>query len=130
MTKKGQSIAKKKSGNYSFIIKYCLSVFFFAFFAFVGSNLATNSLSINSNQKLRFQEKGTVNYIVCLKENEFFDKECLNSNMSYVASLIKNISLDFDYNFNDNQDDLMESLDYEIVAKLSIEIGLPQSHWL
>ena len=121
MAKKGQSNSNKKSCKNDFVIKYCLSMIFFALFAFIGSNLATNSLSINSDQKLRFQEKGTVNYIVCLKENEFFDEECLTSNMSYVASLIKNISLDFDYNFNDNQDDLMESLYYEIIAKLSIK---------
>ena len=70
---------------------------------------------------MHFQENGNVKYSVCLKDNNFFEEECLDSYMSYVASLIKNIQLDFNYQFNSNIDNLVNSIDYEIIAKLIIE---------
>lgn len=101
------------------IVSIC--ILFFCLFALVGSKVIINSLSINSDEKLHFQEKGNVKYSVCLKDNDFFEDECLDSDMSYVASLIKNIPLDFNYQFNGNFDNLVSSVDYEIVAKLIIE---------
>ena len=98
-----------------------ICILFFCLFALVGFKIIINSLSFNSDEKLHFQEKGNVKYSVCLKDNDFFEDECLNSNMSYVASLIKNIPLDFNYQFNGNFDNLASSVDYEIVAKLIIE---------
>ena len=89
--------------------------------ALTGLILITNSLSINPKEKLQYQEKGNVKYSVCLKENNFFEDECLNSNMSYIASLIKDITLNFNYQFNSNLDKIMKSVDYEIVAKLVIK---------
>ena len=103
------------------LLRLSLCVFFFCLFVIIGFKFITNSLSINSDEKLHFQEKGNVKYSVCLKDNDFFEDECLDSNMSYVASLIKNIPLDFNYQFNSNFDDLVSSIDYEIVAKLIIE---------
>lgn len=89
--------------------------------ALAGIILITNSLSINPKEKLQYQEKGNVKYSVCLKENNFFEDECLNSNMSYIASLIKDITLNFNYQFNSNLDKIIESVDYEIIGKLIIK---------
>ena len=102
-------------------MKLFLCAFFFGLFVIVGFKFITNALSTNSDEKLHFQEKGNIKYSVCLKDNAFFEDECLDSNMSYVASLIKNISLDFNYQFNGNYDNLASSIDYEIGAKLIIE---------
>ena len=114
--KNSKNIKKEK-----FLLKLFLCAFFFGLFVILGFKFITNALSTNSDEKLHFQEKGNVKYSVCLKDNDFFEDECLDSNMSYVASLIKNISLDFNYQFNGNYDNLASSIDYEIIAKLIIE---------
>ena len=116
--------SKKNSKNIkkeNLLLRFCLCIFFFCLFVFMGFRFIANSLSMDSDEKLHFQENGNVKYSVCLKDNDFFENECLDSNMSYVASLIKNISLDFNYQFNGNYDNLVSSIDYGIVAKLIIE---------
>ena len=125
MTKNVRCTENKKNGKNikkeNLLLRFSLCMFFFCLFVIIGLKFINNSLSINSDEKLHFQEKGNVKYSVCLKDNDFFEKECLDSNMSYVASLIKNISLDFNYQFNGNFDNLVSSVDYEVVAKLIIE---------
>ncbi len=125
MTKDVRCTENKKNGKNikkeNLLLRFSLCMFFFCLFVIIGFKFINNSLSINSDEKLHFQEKGNVKYSVCLKDNDFFEKECLDSNMSYVASLIKNISLDFNYQFNGNFDNLVSSVDYEVVAKLIIE---------
>jgi len=44
-------------------------------------------------------EKGTLDYKVCLVENEYYEVECLNKGMNYVASLIDHLDVYFDYDF-------------------------------
>ena len=119
-TKKQPGTKEPKKEN-ALLSKLCLCILFFSLFALIGYKFIINSLSVNTDEKLYFQEKGNVKYSVCLKENDFFEDECLNSNMSYVANLIKDIPLDFKYQFNGNFDNLVSSVDYEIVAKLIIE---------
>ena len=118
-TKNKKNSKNKKKEN--LLLKFCCCIFFSCFFVIIGCKFITSSLSVNTNEKLHFQEKGNVKYSVCLKDNNFFEDECLNSNMSYVASLIKNIPLDFNYQFNGNFDNIVNSVDYEIIAKLIIE---------
>lgn len=125
MTKNVRCTENKKNGKNikkeNLLLRFSLCMFFFCLFVIIGFKFIINSLSINSDEKLHFQEKGNVKYSVCLKDNDFFEDECLDSNMSYVASLIKNISFDFNYQFNGNFDNLVSSVDYEVVAKLIIE---------
>ena len=125
MTKNVHYTENKKNNKQikkeNLLLKFSFCIFFFCLFLIIGLNLIINSLNINSNEKFQFQENGNVKYSVCLKDNDFFEDECLNSNMSYIASLIKYISVDFNYQFNSNFDNLVSSVDYEIVAKLIIE---------
>lgn len=118
MTKNNSSKKKKKIKLLCII---CLSILFWFLFVLLGTNLIIKSLKVNGSEKLYFVEKGDVNYLVCLKDNNFFEDQCLNSNMSYVASLINNISLNFNYQFNGNIDDLINNVDYQVNAKLIIE---------
>lgn len=77
-------------------------------------------MKVEHKENLIFNEHGNVSYSVCLNNNDFFEDNCLNSNMSYVASLIKNIPLSFSYRFKSNKNGVIENIDYEIVAKLVI----------
>lgn len=77
------------------------------------------SLDIAKEESITYSEKGSIDYKVCLKENNFYENLCIDKNMSYVASLIKNIPLIFNYNFSSSQDINLNSK-YEVVANLVI----------
>lgn len=78
------------------------------------------SFSFSSSKSVSYDEKGSVSYQVCLKENNFYDSECLNEDMSYVASLIKSIPLKFDYSLVSNVSSLDIKPKYEVYANLLI----------
>lgn len=71
-------------------------------------------------EMLKYSEKVDVDYLVYLKENEFYEEPFLESGMNYVASLIDHISVFFDYNFKAS-----EKIDaifyYDIDAELAIK---------
>ena len=115
------SIVNKEKTNKSFLIELSFFAFVFCFLFIFGSKFLANSIETNVSEKLQFQETGNVKYSVCLKSNNFFDDECLDSNMTYVASLIKSIPLTFNYQLNSNLANTISSVDYEIVAKLVME---------
>ncbi len=52
-----------------------------------------------SQSSFKYIEKSTVDYTVNLKDNDYYDKETLPSGMNYIANLIQNINVNFDYSF-------------------------------
>ena len=112
--------AKKRTNN-RLLRRFCFCTLIFGILFFMGVEFIIASLDVDHTEKLVFKETGNITYSVCLKQNNFFDKECIEPNMSYVASLIKNIPLEFNYQFNGNLDNLIDSVDYEVIAKLIIK---------
>ena len=94
------------------------AVLFFVLFA-ASSFLVINSLTINDERVISYRENGGLDYRVYLKQNNFYESEYLGRDMSYVASLIKNIDIDFNYQFM-----ISENVDlnygYSVVADLRI----------
>ena len=87
---------------------------------FVSSvSIFKNSYTIDGERSFSYKEGSSLDYKVYLLPNEFYDKEYLDKNMIYVASLIKNIDVTFDYRFNI---DTMLDMDftYNILADLQI----------
>lgn len=76
--------------------------------------------SLSKNEYNTYTEKAKVNYRVNLKENEFYEKDYLDEKSSIIASLIKNLEVNFKYNLN-----LAESQEYtyryKIVAKTNVK---------
>ncbi len=74
---------------------------------------------LNKEYYIEYTENGNVNYMVQLKENGFYDEEWLGENQAYVASLIKNVLLDMEYEMNmgDNVD---FSYKYSVNANLKV----------
>ena len=105
----------------SFFGRIIFCTLFFVVLLLIGIEFIINSLKIEHKEQLYFKETGNVTYSVCLMKNDFFEEECLNPNMTYIASLIKNISLNFNYQLTSNKNDLIKSMDYEILAKLIIK---------
>jgi hypothetical protein len=73
-------------------------------------------LNINVT-KVDYNETGTVNYAVCLKPNQYFEDDCLDKNRQYVASLIREIKIDYNYGFNTSAP-LDYRYDYEVTAEV------------
>lgn len=66
-----------------------------------------------------FNETGEADYKVYLKENDYYNAEYLEEGMSYIASLIDNIELNFNYNLNSNIQSKL-NYKYKIDAELII----------
>lgn len=73
----------------------------------------------NMEHTIKYSEGSKIDYKVYLKDNDFYDKEYLNKNMMYVANLIKNIEIDFNYNFSIDEKSSLD-FDYSIVGDLVI----------
>lgn len=82
-----------------------------SFFCAYNSNTSENTLN--------YSDKGAISYSVKLKENEFYEESVQKSNMSYVASLIDHIDINFDYDLKfDNN--VACSYNYNINSNLYI----------
>ncbi len=73
----------------------------------------------SKSQVVNYKEDQKIDYKVYLKKNEFYDKEYLDENMLYVASLIDKINIDFDYNFLIDKTATID-FNYKIVGDLII----------
>lgn len=79
----------------------------------------TKTLQVEEARVVNYQENGTLDYKVYLKPNEFYEQEYLEKGMFYIASIIKNITVDMNYQFIIEQP-VDTNFSYQILAKLSI----------
>lgn len=75
---------------------------------------------LKQDEYISYNEKANVNYIVNLKENDFYDKTYLGENSDVIASLIKNIEATFRYNL-DFEKDNSYIYDYKIMARTEVK---------
>ena len=115
-----QEIGGRKQKRY---IDYKVRVAFMGVLAvvFFGLYLVffVNALAKPEEQSLTYTENSDLDYKVYLKANDFYEKEYLDKNMLYVASLIDNIAVDFKYRFS-IREILDMDLSYNIIGKLII----------
>ena len=85
-----------------------------------GGYLLFDSVSINGKKiNVRYNEIGTADYTVYLKDNNYYETDYLKSGMKYVASLIKTINTKFNYEVHSNQN-VNYSYNYKITGTLQI----------
>ena len=82
------------------------------------SSLVYNQL--NSQYYIGYSERGSVDYNVFLKENDFYDTDHLGKNQSYVASLIDKIVANFNYEIDMDASDVNYRYSYTIDSRLEI----------
>lgn len=99
------------------IIKYSVVISLFVLFTILFIYLFTIK---NKNYYVRYKEDSNVNYKVYLKDNSFFDKPYIEQNKQYIASLIDNILVDFNYSLNVLKDNI--NYNYEYYIESSIEV--------
>lgn len=73
-------------------------VFFFAALALL---FASISVKIKSN--VTYRQSSNLDYKVYLKPNDYYKTPYLQKNMEYIASLIDNVLVNFNYNFSANE---------------------------
>ena len=75
---------------------------------------------LNKTYYIGYNESGSIDYNVFLKDNEFFEEDHLGSDQSYVASLIDKIVADYSYEIDMDTDDVNYKYSYSITSRLEI----------
>ena len=117
--KDSPSLKPKKKIYISYYKRLSCYIFLCILFLFFALYFISSSVNISKEENIKYYEKGTIDYKVCLKDNDFYEEECLNKNMSYVANLIKNMPLSFNYDFSTTKK-INLTPKYEIIADLTI----------
>lgn len=80
----------------------------------------SDSFSDSEDIKLKYEEKGNIDYNVLFFDNNLFDNGNLNPVDSYISDLVDNISTDFEYEYSfDKAVDINYS--YYIVASMELK---------
>lgn len=98
-----------------------LVIYSIIFVIFISLCIASflRSFQYNEARVTAYNETSNLDYRVYLKPNEFYETDYLGKDMIYVASLIRNIDIDFAYRFQ--IDDIVDmDFTYDIIGKLSI----------
>ena len=76
----------------------------------------------NRNDKIfvNFSENSNIDYKVFLRENNYFDKEYLESNKQYIASLIDYINASFDYKLSFEDKPIEYKYSYRIESVVNV----------
>jgi len=112
-------ITHSKNDNKKFNRKFFVFALLVILSSFLSSFFIKRSFTIASEQNITYQENSSLDYKVYLKENNFYEKEYLDKNMVYVASLIDKIDIDFNYLFKIDKKSTID-FEYDIIGKLEI----------
>ena len=78
------------------------------------------SYQLNMQYYIEYNERGSIDYDVYLKDNEFYDSPHQEKNQSYVASLIDKIITNFNYEIDMDAEDVNYRYSYTITSRLEI----------
>lgn len=104
---------------FSFSSRLIANIVIFVATIVVGVFLLMQSITLNTEKMVNYKETSNLDYKVYLLPNSFYEEKYLGKNMLYVASLIDNIEIYFDYNFRSNFNIDMDYT-YNILADLVI----------
>ena len=107
--------AKVKS-NY---LKEIILILSFILFIILSFLCFKKSIIIQREQNVFYEEIGSPNYKIYLKDNNYYKQDYLDKDMSYIANLIDNISINYNYKFISDTE-LNGEYYYKIVANLEI----------
>lgn len=131
MIKIRENVSKKKKPIHSKTKKRyfnVLLVFYVLLFIFIlSSAIYLLKLSLTVEQDIiTYKENGNVDYKVYLNSNDFYDQDYLEKDMIYVSSLINNIAVSFNYDFDINSKTDID-YSYEIVGEIIIYDNLKEN---
>jgi len=83
-------------------------------------SLIVEAIKENKTENIVYTEGSFVGYNVFLKENDFFEKNYLEQDRQYIASLIDYIDATFRYEFNSSDTNKNYKYKYKIVAETNV----------
>ena len=86
---------------------------------FVGLIIIVFYLTRDNKQFITYNEESNVDYKVYLKDNDFYKEKYLGKDKSYIASLIKNIYTEFNYNV-----DISNIINYDYSYRIAAEVDV------
>ena len=101
-------------------VKYATLIFIFIILA------ATSffaSVRLTTLETLSYIETSEINYEVCLRENRFYEETCQPKGMSYIASAIDYVNVEFNYTFQTNK-----RVDFEYAYSIDGIITITERH--
>lgn len=109
----------KKENVKNNYLKEIILIILFILFIILSFLCFKKSIMIQKEQNVFYEEYGSPNYKIYLKDNNYYKQEYLDKDMSYIANLIDKISINYNYKFNSDTE-LNGEYYYKIVANLEI----------
>lgn len=124
----------KKKNNHSkkniylgYYSRLSILMILFIFSTLLSYVFVNKSLVIQEEKNVFYEEYGTPDYKVYLKNNIYYDSEYLEKDMSYIANLIDYISIDYNYKFTSNT---LLTGEYYYKISADLEITNPENNSL
>jgi len=102
------------------IRKSIFSIIFFAIIIFI---LISVYINRDCEELICYKENSTIDYKVYLENNEFYEKEYLEKDNRYIASLIKNIVANFNYEL----ESFVKDVDYQYSYRVEAEVNVKET---
>ena len=109
----------KKTKEKKYYLKVIILILLFAIFIGLSFLCFKKSIIIQKEQNVFYEEVGTPNYKIYLKDNNYYKQDYLDKDMSYISNLIDYVSINYDYKFISDTE-LNGEYYYKIVADLEI----------
>ena len=109
----------KKTKKKSYYLKNNVLIVLFISFIMLSFLCFKKSIIIQKEQNVFYEEVGTPNYKIYLKDNNYYKQDYLDKDMSYISNLIDYVSINYDYKFISDTE-LNGEYYYKIVADLEI----------
>ena len=88
--------------------------------AAIGLVMIYNYYSLSKGHYINYVEDSNVDYVVCLKDNKFYENRCVEKGNQYVASLIDYIPANFNYKLDFLDGSIEYVYNYKIVAEFNV----------
>ena len=125
---KNKSTSKENKLYIDYKTRLLISVLLVVFLSILSLLITNTLLNLSNFNKIKYNEKSNIDYKVYLKENNFYEKDYLEKDKVYIASLIDKILIDFKYDF-DIETESNVKFNYEVIAKLSINDEVTGSNY-
>ena len=88
--------------------------------AAIGLVMIYNYYALSKGHYINYVEDSNVDYVVCLKDNKFYENRCVEKGNQYVASLIDYIPANFNYKLDFLDGSIEYVYNYKIVAEFNV----------
>ncbi len=112
-------VLKKINIYTSYLQRIIIRIIISIAFLLLSVLLLLSSINNDRHYTLKYDKRSTIDYKVYLKDNTFYEEKYLEKDMTYIASLIDFIDIDYNYKFKLNEASNFK-YDYQIIATLLI----------